>query len=714
MSAKPATYNGDLSHLPAALAPLACEQRWVAWVWELRKTKDGEERWTKVPKHAIYSKVNARSNDPNTWSAYDEAVAAVASGRADGIGYMLADGEVTAADLDHCRDPGTGAIDPWAQELVTQAATSGAYVEVTVSGTGLRIIGLSDGGKIHNTWKINGSSKIELFRKCERYITVSGLQVGACEALPDLTSLIDGLKMRLENGGANGTGFDFNDAGKRHADDIESLIRHGAPEGQRSEAFQRVINHLATTGRGVDEILALLEQHPNGIAAKYRGRLREEIERSYTKWRERHTPGGGAPDVAPDDEPLVWSGVDKYGIPVPSLVNARIAVLSLGFRCRYDEFHDAKLIERANFDRSGKTSDDAEQSLRYLITREYRFDPGSRHLHDAITQLCMKHPFDPIRDYLAGLIWDGESRIGTWLTTYMGAEDTPLNRAIGRLALIAAVRRVRHPGCKFDQIIVLEGEEGTNKSTAIELMAGGDENFSDQTILAMNDQKQQECLKGRWLYEIADLSGIRRAEVEHVKAFASRRFDRCRRVYDREPVDQPRRCILFATTNDDTYLKSPTGNRRFWPVKTVRIDLAALRRDRDQLWAEAAHIEASGASIMLPGELWSSARIEQDKRMEADPWDDKLANVKGVVIDQAGQPIERVTAIELLTEVLGVPSERLSESYGKRLARCMRRLGWDGPRRMRIEKVLVYGYTRPPQVAATPNATEEAREWWRT
>ena len=141
---------------------------------------------------------------------------------------------------------------------------------------------------------------------------------------------------------------------------------------------------------------------------------------------------------------------------------------------------------------------------------------------EACIQLCLENRFDPVVEYLDSLEWDGVSRIDEWLTTYLGAEDTELNRAIGRIALIAQVRRARDPGCKFDQIIVLESAEGEFKSTALQVLAGGPENFSDQTILGRGDQEQQELLRGVWLYEIADLSNIRKAEVEDVKAFARR------------------------------------------------------------------------------------------------------------------------------------------------------------------------------------------------
>jgi predicted P-loop ATPase len=262
------------------------------------------------------------------------------------------------------------------------------------------------------------------------------------------------------------------------------------------------------------------------------------------------------------------------------------------------------------------------------------------------------------------------------MTTYLGAEDTELTRAIGSLALVAAVRRVRQPGCKFDEITVLEGPEGTGKSTAIETLAGK-ENFSDQTILGLDDRQQQENVRGVWLYEIADLAGMSKADVDKVKAFASRVSDRARPAYGRQRVDQPRRCLFFATTNNETYLKSQTGNRRFRPVKTGKIDLSALQHDRDQLWAEAAEIEATGVPLKLPEALWSAAAIEQDKRRDPDPWDEILANVKGVP-DGNGKE-ERISTTDLLRLHLNLPPDKCNDAAAKRLSFSMKRLGWEKP-----------------------------------
>ena len=228
---------------------------------------------------------------------------------------------------------------------------------------------------------------------------------------------------------------------------------------------------------------------------------------------------------------------------------------------------------------------------------------------------------------------------------------------------------------------------GTNKSKAIEILAGI-ENFSDQSIFGVRDREQQEPLAGVWLYEIAELSNIRRTEVEHIKAFASRTHDRARPAYGHFRIDQPRRCVLFATTNNDQYLKET--DRRFWPVKTANINIEALKRDRDQLWAEAAQREREDISIVLRRELWGAARVEQQAREEHDPWDEKLAKATGTV----EQGMERIETTDLLETVLGIHVSRQRYADWKRAGNCMRRLGWTGPKTIRVGGKIATGYER--------------------
>lgn len=400
---------------------------------------------------------------------------------------------------------------------------------------------------------------------------------------------------------------------------------------------------------------------------------------------------------------FTFPDVNQYGMPKVTPENTRIALKQLGLDCRYDQFHDKLLIQGHHLAQwAGEVSDHGCLMLRTMVRNVYRFEPTTKMMEDAAKQLCLQRCFDPIRDYLDGLKWDGVNRLDTWMVNYLGAKDTPLIRAFGRLSLIAGVRRVRVPGSKFDQIIVLEGPEGKNKSTAIETMAGK-ENFSDQHILGVDDKTQQELLKGVWLYEIADLSGIRKADVDKVKAFASRREDRSRPAFGHFLLNQPRRCVIFATTNNEEYLQADE-NRRFWPIKVSEIDIAMLKADRDQLWAEAAQVEATGVSIMLPQELWPAARVEQALRREHDLWDDLLGEVRGVVVPAVNgdgtQYEERISAADLLTHKLKLPADRTAAQTGKRLKAAMRRLGWEYHPALRVGTSKNGGYSRPCEAPA--------------
>jgi primase-polymerase (primpol)-like protein len=159
---KPARLQGDLRHLPTALAPLIALPHWVLWRWE--KPKD---KWTKVPYQPNGRR--AKNNDPKTWNSYDAVIAVVA--KFNGIGFCLLDGNIAAFDIDHCRDPITGDIDPWAADLVGR---TGSYAEITVSGTGLRIIGYGDGPRLQRKLPVNNGVSLEAYRRTERYIVITG------------------------------------------------------------------------------------------------------------------------------------------------------------------------------------------------------------------------------------------------------------------------------------------------------------------------------------------------------------------------------------------------------------------------------------------------------------------------------------------------------------------------------------------------------------
>ncbi len=403
-----------------------------------------------------------------------------------------------------------------------------------------------------------------------------------------------------------------------------------------------------------------------------------------------------------DSNAIRFPDTDKFGKPKATCANARAALRMLGVSCGYDEFHDKMHVAGHPVGQwVGDLTDNAVHMLRVVIQQQFRFDPGTVGVYDATVQECLQHAYDPVQDYLDALVWDRQPRLASWMATYLGADESPLTSEIARLSLLAAVRRAREPGTKFDQIIVLEGPEGQGKSSAIELLAGP-ENYSDQRILSLDDRGQQEAVRGVWLYEIADLAGHSKTEIESEKVFVSRTTDRARPAYGRTRIDRLRRCIFFGSTNSDTYLKSQTGNRRFWPVRTARIDLEALARDRDQIWAEAVFLEETRCSLFLPPALWGAAAALQDARRDEDPWDEALRTIeehhlkgKTVLAPDATGMEYRVGTRAILDLVLRLPIERQTDVTAKRVAYSLRRLGWHGPKVLRGEHGSYRGWTKP-------------------
>lgn len=390
----------------------------------------------------------------------------------------------------------------------------------------------------------------------------------------------------------------------------------------------------------------------------------------------------------------IFPDLDKGKNPKQTCRNAAAAIRALGVTCEYDTFHNKMLLGGQPINQyAGELSDEATQMLRVMIGAEYDFDPGLTNTHDAAVQECLQNAFDPVQEYLDGLQWDGQKRLGGWLHRYLGADDSKFNSVVGVLVLAAAVRRVRVPGAKFDQIVVLESPEGRGKSTAIEILAGA-ENFSDQSILTLDDKGQQEAIQGIWLYEIADLAGMSKADVEKVKAFASRKVDRARPAYGRARVDRPRRCVFFATTNNETYLKSQTGNRRFWPVRVSRIDTEGLARDRDQIWAEAVRAEKVARELVMPVGMWGHATAIQDQRVDEDPWLSLLADLKGKEVEGVRGTEFRVSTRDLFETSLKLGADKITDGAAKRLAFVMRRLGWRGPELFKDGEITRRGYVR--------------------
>jgi hypothetical protein len=355
--------------------------------------------------------------------------------------------------------------------------------------------------------------------------------------------------------------------------------------------------------------------------------------------------------------------------------NAALALRKLGIAVRYDTFADHELVD--GLPGFGPELDDAAMiRIRMLIDSRFGFRLAKDLLYDFVSDQARYRAFHPVRDYLKALQWDGVLRVGSWLTRYGGAADTAYTRAVGRIVLVAAVRRVMQPGCKFDEMLILESaKQGKSKSTALSVLAGKTDWFTDELPLGDDTKRLIEATDGRWIVEAGELKGMSKGDVNALKGYLSRTVDSARMAYGRKRKVRARQFIIIGTTNETRdYLKDATGNRRFWPVQIVEFDLDLLRAERDQLWAEASHLEAAGASIRLDPSLYAVAGIEQEARRGEDAME--------IAVGEAFGDLTGRVKISDAWAVLGITGRTLTQDEMTRFGAAMRKHGWERERVM--------------------------------
>lgn len=246
---------------------------------------------------------------------------------------------------------------------------------------------------------------------------------------------------------------------------------------------------------------------------------------------------------------------------------------------------------------------------------------SSQKVDDALALEIEKKKFHPIVEYIKSLQWDGVPRINTLLIDYFGAEDNAYTRAAIRKMLCAAVTRVFHPGTKFDTALILVGPQATYKSTFVKKLG---KNWFSDTFTTVQGKESFEQIQGAWLVEIAELSGLKKAEVETIKHYISKCEDSFRPAYGRTIETYKRQCVFFGTTNSKDFLRDPTGNRRFLPIDvrpeyaTKNVAQELTEEEVDQVWAEAYEMYKQGESLYMTGEEDIIAKIEQHKHSEQD------------------------------------------------------------------------------------------------
>lgn len=344
---------------------------------------------------------------------------------------------------------------------------------------------------------------------------------------------------------------------------------------------------------------------------------------------EKAVQGFGTPPVEAGEETANWIGKLQVsattGAPAKTTDNVLIILEHdpmLKGKLAFDEFANRGAVlgplpwDGRPGPRQWTDVDDA--GLRHYLERTYGIS-GKERIFDAVALCAHKHTFNDVRDWLKGLRWDGEKRLDTLLTDYLGAADSVYVRAVSRKSIVAAVARAMTPGCKYDYMPILAGPQGLGKSTFLRLL--GKRWYSD-SLQTFEGKEASEMIQGIWINEIGELTGMTKSEANAVKQFLSRTEDIYREPFGRRTSNYPRRCVFFGTTNDSEFLKDRTGNRRFWPIDVgvqppTKSVFHMLEDEVDQIYAEAFCYWQLGEPLYLKGEAEALAKEQQEVHRES-------------------------------------------------------------------------------------------------
>jgi hypothetical protein len=682
--------------IPATMKGLA---QWVYWRSEPTKNGTSTKRPYRVGKAGEANLCgHASSTDSGTWATFADVHAGLVTANGslpyDGIGFAVQGSGIVFIDFDHVRNRATGEIVSWASEIVNAL---GSYVEVSPSGEGLHVYAL---GKLPGKGvqrKFADGSALEMY-DAGRYATVTGHPLAGTPV--DIhPSDVEALYKRLKNGALG-------------PDTGELTEEIGTPEGNEAPEENKA------------GVLRLLEKFGLTIAST-ENPFQGQTETGVKYVLDACPFNLDHKDAAVFDYPSgpVFScfhdscaGNDwhalcrKFGYqalilgesgkPKVLLSNALVMLRQTpewDGCVAYNEFNLTVVIKRlppwSNSGPVGRAWNDNDDRLTACWLQRHDVLVNSRIAAEAAQAIAQENPFHPVKNYLKTLTWDQTERIDTWLCTYLGVEDSPYTRAIASRWLISGVARIYQPGCQADAVLLLEGPQGILKSSALRTLAG-DEWFSD-CVSELGSKDSRLELYGNWIIEIPECDRIKRGDLERVKAFLSTRSDKFRPPYGRHSATFPRSCIFAGSSNDETPFTDPTGNRRFWPVRCVRIELDRLRKDRDQIWAEALVRYRAGAPWWLETrELNEAATQAQNQRYLPGIWDEQILNwcddpQPRAKRDEDHGPSgdvswelpfdsthDAVTVYDVLTHGLGKTLDKFGSGDVMQVVNCLRHNGW--------------------------------------
>lgn len=619
--------------------------QWTVWTSRERVDKDGNIFLTKEPVDAAGRNIDWRNL--NNLRTYEQVQAEYATGKFNGVGFVLKkDTPLVCVDLDNIND-----FDHMDASL--HYLTNFTYTEISPSGTGLH---LWFAGRKPDGFTGTQSGNVELFGGQDKFVTVTGAifeeqdaPTTQIETRPEIIQhIVDtyfAKKPLVTHAGDATRGS--NGLSKS---DVIKLIERFKPKTWRvfngdfseyasqSEAVMALLNDIAFYTAKDPLMMHDVYMSSNATYADQKANSRKlyyTINKAIAGTKNSYMPKDKQPTV---DVPatIVSSTVEQVqemlkrndnGKVLKTAKNVEIVLNNMLPKLAFDEFRQREVIADDLPWRKRKyptreyeqwqTADDAQ--LRHFMRYNFNLN-GNEMIMDALTNHFRKKRFHPVKIYINSTVWDRSPRIETFFIDYLGAVDAPYTRAVARKWFIAAVKRIYEPGCKFDYMPVLIGEQGIGKSTAVQKLAP---DFFNDSLRNFDVKESGEVLQSSWIIEIGELAAMKKSEEDEMKGFLSRQVDIFRPAYARSAQEFPRHVVFMGTTNNYQFLKDTTGNRRFLPIQTSKNRKFTPWDDLDemtvaQLWAEAATYYRDGENVDLDDEIKMVAKIVQAEYTESD------------------------------------------------------------------------------------------------
>jgi predicted P-loop ATPase len=711
--------------------------QWIVWGKRNQKgvvklDKDG--KLSKLP----YNPTNgsaAKSNDSSTWATFHDAVNAFNMGMYNGIGFVFhPQDNLVCIDLDDCFDA-DGNPTPETQKII--GYFSNTFIEYSPSKNGLHIIcgglAIATGKGTQNKWIEIYGGKID-GKHSARYFCLTGLgypennsEIVNCQA--PLAWLHDTFKKAKEKPKPNSVAHSkksavFSTNGFDEAQKIQDALGCISPDDDYEQWLQ-IGMALHANGCSVDiwdnwsaggskyksgqcqKKWASFNSNGIGIGSLFefaRTNGYEFPKRPQTEskvWQPSHenktkqydnatTPNTG--NIINDLE--LQTSYTKSGIKVKNSVRNLTKILENHPNwldvMAYNEFSikttKQKLPPYPHAKLGDWTDNDNINTINWL-SDNFNFEPSDLMVQKVAVNVADKNTINPVRDYLLSLVWDGRPRVTNWLEQYMGAKESPANRVFQKCFLIGAVARIMEPGCKCDTVLILEGEQGTMKSTTLEALFSTDW-FTDAAF-DLGTMEGFLVMRGNWCVELAELDKMKKADASKAKTFFGQRIDRYKPPYGRNVIDVPRQCVFAGTVNEHVYLTDPSGGRRYMPVSVKKYDINGIKRDRNQIWAEAVQMYKLKEKWHFDASL-QYIQEAQDNRFDTDPWEDVIVNYLAM------RDINVIHSSDIFTGILEMSVERIDRMSSNRVKSIMQHLGWkkgvykiDGKRLNGYQKTLL-------------------------